>query len=106
MNAHMTRARIVLVALALAFVVGAWPPGPAQAEEVWNQEPKGVNPDTGAPIGAPAGCCCFPKVHPTATEAFDCKAGMVEVDCTIECAQLRDGREPSKCTWTKGACAK
>ena len=75
----------------------------AGTEPVWDQEPKGVNPETGAPVGAPKGCCCFPRLHPTAKDAFDCKPGMVEFDCKAECAQLKDGREPSGCKWTSGA---
>jgi hypothetical protein len=95
-----------LLVLSAALTAVIWPAGRAFADEVWDQEPKGVNPATGAPAGAPAGCCCFPKQDPTATAALTCKPGMVEFDCTVECAQLRDGREPSKCTWTKGDCPK
>ena len=92
--------------LSVALAAVASPPARALADEVWDVEPKGVNPATGAPVGAPAGCCCFPKQHPTATETLDCKPAIVEFDCKVECAQLRDGREPSKCTWTKGDCPK
>jgi len=50
------------------------------------------------------GCCCFPKLHPTGSDRFDCKAGMTEFDCRAECAMFKDGREPSGCTWAVGAC--
>ena len=66
-------------------------------------EPAGISPKTGEPPGAPKGCCCFPKLHPTATDAFDCKAGMTQFDCKAECASFKDGREPSGCRWSEGA---
>jgi hypothetical protein len=75
----------------------------ARADEVWDKEPKGINPATGAPANAPKGCCCIPKLHATASDGFDCK-GMVAFDCKAECAQLKDGRDPSGCKWTKGDC--
>ena len=68
-------------------------------------EPAGISPKTGEPPGAPKGCCCFPKLHPTGTDAFDCKADMTEFDCKAECASFKDGRLPSGCKWAKGACA-
>jgi hypothetical protein len=46
------------------------------------------------------GCCCFP----TGADRPDCKAGMSEFDCKAQCAQLRDGRLPSGCTWAVGTC--
>jgi hypothetical protein len=46
------------------------------------------------------GCCCFP----TGVDRSDCKAGMSEFDCKAQCAQLRDGRLPSGCTWAVGTC--
>jgi hypothetical protein len=46
------------------------------------------------------GCCCFP----TADDRSDCKPGMSEFDCKAQCAQLRDGRLPSGCTWAVGTC--
>jgi len=63
-----------------------------------------INPATGQPFGAPTGCCCIPKLHPTADDRFDCKASVTEFDCKAECAELKDGRLPSGCTWAKGAC--
>lgn len=89
----------LVTAIAAGMTGGAWATDP-----VWDQEPKGVNPATGAPAGAPAGCCCIPKLHPTATEAFDCKGNVVEFDCKAECAELKDGRQPSGCKWTQGTC--
>ena len=50
------------------------------------------------------GCCCFPKLHPTQSNRFDCKSGMTEFDCRAECAMFKDGREPSGCTWAAGTC--
>jgi hypothetical protein len=50
------------------------------------------------------GCCCFPKLKPTESDRFDCKPGMSEFDCKAECSLLKDGRLPSGCTWTLGAC--
>ncbi len=53
---------------------------------------------------ARSGCCCFPKATPTAKDPVDCKKVMSEFDCKAECSMLRDGREPSGCSWTVGAC--
>jgi hypothetical protein len=50
------------------------------------------------------GCCCVPKLHPTATDRFDCKPGMTEFDCRAQCSMLKDGRLPSGCTWAVGGC--
>jgi hypothetical protein len=47
-----------------------------------------------------SGCCCFP----TGKERADCKNDMSEFDCKAQCAQLRDGRLPSGCTWAVGTC--
>ena len=69
-----------------------------------DSQPPGIDPATGGPVGAPEGCCCFPKLHPTDTEKFDCKAGMTEFDCKAECSTLKDGRLPSGCRWSTGAC--
>jgi len=96
----MTRWRWFAAAVLAAIMLAA----AARADDVWDKYPKDENRATGAPVGAPQGCCCFPKLHPTATEKLDCKAGMVEFDCKGECAQLKDGRDPSGCTWTKGDC--
>jgi hypothetical protein len=63
-----------------------------------------INPATGEPRGAPTGCCCMPKLHPTG-DRFDCKPAMTHFDCKAECAFFKDGRDPSGCTWTAGACA-
>jgi hypothetical protein len=50
---------------------------------------------------ARVGCCCFP---PLGQSPRQCKAEIREFDCRAECALLRDGRKPSDCTWTGGAC--
>lgn len=50
------------------------------------------------------GCCCFPKLHPTATDKFDCKPSMTEFDCRAQCSMFKDGRLPSGCTWAVGGC--
>jgi len=63
-----------------------------------------INPATGEPRGAPTGCCCIPKLHPSGDDRFDCKASMTHFDCKAECSLLRDGRLPSGCNWTAGAC--
>ena len=52
---------------------------------------------------ARTGCCCFPKRNPSDKTA-DCKASTSEFDCKAECSLLKDGRLPSGCTWTLGAC--
>jgi len=91
--------RLAVMIFATLILVAA-----ARADEVWDKYPKDENRATGAPVGAPKGCCCFPKLHPTATEKLDCKTGIVEFDCKAECAQLKDGRDPSGCTWTNGDC--
>jgi hypothetical protein len=90
-----------LAAVALfATAIPAARPG-AAADEM----PAGIDPATGEPPGAPTGCCCFPKLHPTDTERLDCKPDLTEFDCKAECAQLKDGRLPSGCKWTVGSCA-
>ena len=96
----MTKRRSLAVAVLATMILAAG----ARADEAWDKYPKDENRATGAPVGAPKGCCCIPKLHPTANEKVDCKAGMVEFDCKAECAQLKDGRDPSGCTWTKGDC--
>ena len=63
-----------------------------------------INPATGEPRGAPAGCCCLPKLKPTDADRFDCKGSMTEFDCKAECSMFKDGRLPSGCRWTAGAC--
>jgi len=63
-----------------------------------------INPATGEPRGAPTGCCCFPKLHPTESDRYDCKPSLTDFDCKVECSMLKDGRLPSGCTWTAGAC--
>jgi hypothetical protein len=50
------------------------------------------------------GCCCFPPSPTGGRGQNDCKPGLSEFDCRAECALLRDGRQPSGCTWTVGAC--
>ena len=63
-----------------------------------------INPATGEPRGAPTGCCCIPKLHPSGDDRFDCKASVTHFDCKAECSLFQDGRLPSGCTWTQGAC--
>jgi len=53
---------------------------------------------------ARTGCCCFPKLHPTEGDRFDCKPGVGEFDCRAECSMFKDGRLPSGCTWATGGC--
>jgi hypothetical protein len=62
-----------------------------------------INPATGEPPGAPVGCCCYPKADSPGDKPL-CKPDVTEFDCKAECAELKDGRLPSGCTWTKGAC--
>jgi hypothetical protein len=50
------------------------------------------------------GCCCFPRLHPTASDKFDCKPSMTEFDCRAQCSMFKDGRLPSGCTWAVGGC--
>jgi hypothetical protein len=57
-----------------------------------------------AKVEARPGCCCFPKLHPTATDKFDCKPSMTEFDCRAQCSMFKDGRLPSGCTWAVGGC--
>lgn len=97
----LTVAGVLVGAMSLAAVGGAGAQGDAKGHGA-----AALNPATGEPYGAPAGCCCFPKLEPTAESRFDCKADMTEFDCKAECAQLKDGRLPSGCKWTKGACQK
>ncbi len=66
------------------------------------REPK-LDPATGEPYGAPSGCCCFPKADSDPDGRRICKS-FTEFDCKAECAGLRDGRLPSGCAWTTGAC--
>ncbi len=94
-------ALVVAGAMSLAVVGGVGAQGDAGG-----RGQAGLNPATGEPYGAAAGCCCFPKLHPTAEDRFDCKSDMTEFDCKAECAELKDGRLPSGCKWTKGACPK
>jgi hypothetical protein len=63
-----------------------------------------INPATGEPRGAPAGCCCMPKLNPSGDDRLNCKSGMTHFDCKAECAMFKDGRLPSGCTWTAGTC--
>jgi hypothetical protein len=94
-----TRTFIVIGLLLVGIGLGAV----ASAQQ---QEPQpAINPATGQPPGAPTGCCCLPKLHPTANDRFDCKASVTEFDCKAECAELKDGRLPSGCKWDKGPCS-
>lgn len=63
-----------------------------------------ISPKTGEPRGAPTGCCCMPKLHPSGDDRFDCTPDMTHFDCKAECAMFTDGRLPSGCTWAAGAC--
>jgi len=83
----------------------AWDAGVAASKA---QEAKPMH---GGWIGEPCaeaearpGCCCFPKLHPTATERFDCKPNVTEFDCRADCSMFKDGRQPSGCTWAAGGC--
>ena len=64
-----------------------------------------INPATGEPPGAPSGCCCYPKAASPGDKPL-CKPAVTEFDCKAECAEIKDGRLPSGCTWTKGDCPK
>ncbi len=93
---------VVAVGLGLCLLSGA------SATRVWANgdgsgtamDPK-MNPATGEPPGAPAGCCCIPKLE---AGKFECVAKTTEFDCKAQCAELKDGRLPSGCKWTKGDC--
>ena len=64
-----------------------------------------INPVTGQAPGAPTGCCCFPKADSPPGKLV-CRANQTEFDCKAQCAELRDGREKSGCSWDKGDCPK
>ena len=64
-----------------------------------------INPVTGQPPGAPTGCCCFPKAD-SPSGVLTCRPNQTEFDCKAQCAELRDGREKSGCSWDKGDCPK
>ena len=96
--------RVAAIAAVLVVVAFAHPRSQAGAQQ---QEPMPtINPATGEPPGAPTGCCCFPKSDNPAGPGALCKSNVTEFDCRAECAELRDGRLPSGCTWSKGACPK
>ena len=64
-----------------------------------------INPVTGQAPGAPTGCCCFPKADsPGGTSV--CRPNQTEFDCKAQCAELRDGKARSGCTWNNGDCPK
>jgi len=63
-----------------------------------------ISPLTGEAPGAPTGCCCYPKIHPTEKDRYDCKPTVTEFDCKAECSMFKDGRLPSGCKWNPGAC--
>src|SRR5262249_31737316 len=86
----------VLLGLITVHASGAQTGAPAQPP---------INPVTGQAPGAPTGCCCFPKADsPAGTRV--CRPNQTEFDCKAQCAELRDGKERSGCTWDKGACPK
>lgn len=91
------------IAAATVLLLAAAHPSDAQMGGV-PQDPK-LDPATGEPFGAPKGCCCFPTADSDPGGKRICKS-FTEFDCKAECAELRDGRLPSGCTWTKGACPK
>lgn len=64
-----------------------------------------IDPATGEPPGAPTGCCCYPRADSPGGTPL-CKPGVTEFDCKAECAELKDGRLPSGCTWKAGDCPK
>jgi hypothetical protein len=94
--------RAALVASLLVAVAATVPWTAVAAQN--GDEPAGISPKTGEPPGAAKGCCCIPKLHPTAGNEFDCKSGVTHFDCKAECAGLKDGRKPSGCKWDEGAC--
>lgn len=97
------RHRLAGVALvALCALLLAMPAAHAGDGQGTAMDPK-MDPDTGEPPGAPVGCCCIPKI--TAGE-LACVGDTTEFDCKAQCAEIKDGRLPSGCTWTAGACPK
>lgn len=96
--------RMVVAALLSVCLLGAASPARVSAADGAGSgtamDPK-MNPKTGEPPGAPAGCCCIPKLE---AGAFTCVAKTTEFDCKAQCAELKDGRLPSGCKWTAGAC--
>jgi len=95
----MARRAKIAVGVALSLILFgplAWTP--ARAADPANPP---MDPKTGEPPGAPVGCCCLPKLQ---AGAFECVAKTTEFDCKAQCAELKDGRLPSGCKWTVGAC--
>jgi hypothetical protein len=97
----------VAMGMAVA-LLGAWLIAPLGASCAWagegtnTMDPK-MNPATGEPPGAPVGCCCIPKLQ---AGEFTCVGNTTEFDCKAQCAELKDGRLPSGCTWKAGDCPK
>jgi hypothetical protein len=94
--------RMVVAALVSLCLLGAVSPARRAVADGGGtaMDPK-MNPNTGEPPGAPVGCCCIPKLE---AGAFTCVAKTTEFDCKAQCAELKDGRLPSGCKWTAGAC--
>src|SRR5262245_49805428 len=63
-----------------------------------------IDPAAGQPRTAPTGSCCMPQRNPSGDDRFDCEPGMTNFDCKAECSFFKDGRVPSSCAWTQGAC--
>ncbi len=87
------------------YVASSWEQARSPTHGGWIAESCGadVSPVTGEPRGAPVGCCCLPKLHPSGDDRFDCKPGTTHFDCKAECWSFKDGR---RCTWTEGTCPK
>jgi hypothetical protein len=102
-NRCRSKTRLVYLVV-IALLLAAPRPSGAQAGGANPHEPP-IDPATGEPPGAPTGCCCFPKADSPAGAGQICK-NMTEFDCKAECAELREGRLPSGCRWTTGACPK
>lgn len=94
--------RVAAVALLVGTVATTHLSGAAPASA--QQQNPTIDPATGEPPGAPTGCCCFPKADSPGSGTVLCKPALTEFDCKAQCAELRDGRLPSGCRWTKGAC--
>jgi hypothetical protein len=93
------------IATAVALLLAAAQPARAQTGAGQMPDPT-INPATGEPFGAPTGCCCFPKADTAPSKTPACKPNSTQFDCKAECADLRDGRLPSSCSWTQGDCPK
>ncbi|MDX2170483.1 MAG: hypothetical protein SF182_25650 [Deltaproteobacteria bacterium] len=93
-------AQLLAVGLLGLCVLGA--PGAWADDSGTKMDPK-MTPATGEPPGAATGCCCLPKLE---VGSFTCVGNTTEFDCKAQCAELKDGRKPSDCTWKAGSCPK